>query len=154
MAVKPWSNRALTGFFEDSRTLRTLTAEKPKQHKKLRPSKTRIRSGWDDPRLPTLRGLRRRGVPAEAIRDFISRLAVTKNVGAIEIAMFEACVRECLNRTAMRRMAVLRPLKVIIENYPEGEGELLDAANMPGDPAAGSRPIPFSRELYFSWSGL
>ena len=105
-------------------------------------------AGWDDPRLPTLRGLRRRGVPAEAIRDFISRLAVTKNVGAIEIAMFEACVRECLNRTAMRRMAVLRPLKVIIENYPEGEGELLDAANMPGDPAAGSRLIPFSRELY------
>ncbi len=104
--------------------------------------------GWDDPRLPTLRGLRRRGVPAEAIRDFISRLAITRNVGTVEIQMLEACIRDSLNPSAPRRMAVLRPLKVIIENYPEAETEWLEAANHPNDPAAGTRQVPFGREIW------
>ena len=104
--------------------------------------------GWDDPRLPTLRGLRRRGVPAEAIRDFISRLAITRNVGTVEIQMLEACIRNSLNPSAPRRMAVLRPLKVIIENYPEAETEWLEAANHPNDPAAGTRQVPFGREIW------
>ena len=104
--------------------------------------------GWDDPRLPTLRGLRRRGVPAEAIRDFISRLAITRNVGTVEIQMLEACIRDSLNPSAPRRMAVLRPLKVIIENYPEAETEWLEAANHPNDPATGTRQVPFGREIW------
>ena len=104
--------------------------------------------GWDDPRMPTLSGLRRRGVPPDAIRDFVARLAITKSDGVVEIAMFEHCVRELLNRTAERRMAVLRPLKIVIENYPEGETETLEAQNNPADPDAGTRQIPFSRELY------
>ena len=104
--------------------------------------------GWDDPRMPTLGGLRRRGVPPAAIRDFIGRIGVAKSAATVEMAMFEACVREHLNRTAERRMAVLRPLKVVIENYPEGEVEMLAAINNPEDPAAGSREVPFSRELY------
>ena len=105
-------------------------------------------AGWDDPRMPTLRGLRRRGVPAEALRDFVSRLAISKSAGRVEAALLDHCVREQLNRTAERRMAVLRPLKVVIENYPEGETEWLDAANNPGDPEAGTRKLPFSRELW------
>ena len=105
-------------------------------------------AGWDDPRMPTLRGLRRRGVPAEALRDFVSRLAISKSAGRVEAALLDHCVRERLNRTAERRMAVLRPLKVVIENYPEGETEWLEAANNPGDPEAGSRKVPFSRELW------
>ena len=105
-------------------------------------------AGWDDPRMPTLRGLRRRGVPAEAVRDFVSRLAISKSAGRVEAALLDHCVRERLNRTAERRMAVLRPLKVVIENYPEGETEWLEAANNPGDPEAGSRKVPFSRELW------
>jgi len=105
-------------------------------------------SGWDDPRMPTLRGLRRRGVPAAALRDFIGRLAISRSSSRVEAALLDHCVREHLNRTAPRRMAVLRPLKVVIENYPEGRTEWLDAANNPGDPAAGSRKAPFSRELW------
>ena len=105
-------------------------------------------AGWDDPRMPTLRGLRRRGVPAEALRDFISRLAISKSAGRVEAALLDHCVRERLNRTAERRMAVLRPLKVVVENYPEGETEWLEAANNPGDPEAGTRKLPFSRELW------
>ena len=105
-------------------------------------------AGWDDPRMPTLRGLRRRGVPAEALRDFVSRLAISKSAGRVEAALLDHCVREQLNRTAERRMAVLRPLKVVIENYPEGETEWLEAANNPGDPEAGTRKLPFSRELW------
>ena len=105
-------------------------------------------TGWDDPRMPTLSGLRRRGVPAAAIRDFISRLAISKSDGLVEMAMFEHCIREILNQEAPRRMAVLRPLKVVIENYPEGESEMLTAQNHPGNADMGSREVPFSRELY------
>jgi len=104
--------------------------------------------GWGDPRLPTLRGLRRRGVPPAAIRDFVSRLAISKSDGTVEMALLEHCVRENLNKTALRRMAVLKPLKVVIENWPEGQTEMLDAVNNPGDEAAGTRSIPFSGEIY------
>ena len=105
-------------------------------------------SGWDDPRMPSIAGLRRRGVPPEALRDFINRVGVSRANSAVEVAMFDACVREYLNKAASRYMAVLRPLKVVIENYPEGDGEDLDAVNNPEDPEAGSRKVPFSRELY------
>ena len=104
--------------------------------------------GWDDPRMPTLSGLRRRGVPAAAIRDFVGRLAITKNVGVVEMALLDHCVRELLNKTARRYMAVLGPLKVVIENYPQGATEALEAVNNPEDPAAGSRQVPFGREIY------
>jgi glutaminyl-tRNA synthetase len=105
-------------------------------------------SGWDDPRMPTLAGLRRRGVPAAAIRDFIKRIGVAKANSLVDVGMFEFSVREALNRSAQRRMAVLRPLKIVIENYPEGQTEQLEAVNHPDDPAAGTRKITFSRELY------
>ena len=104
--------------------------------------------GWDDPRMPTLTGLRRRGVPPEAIRDFIKRIGVAKANSLVDVGMFEFSVREALNESALRRMAVLRPLKVVIENYPEGQTEELEAVNHPDDPAAGSRKLKFSRELY------
>jgi glutaminyl-tRNA synthetase len=104
--------------------------------------------GWDDARMPTLAGLRRRGVPPEAIRDFVKRIGVAKANSVVDAAMFDFSVREVLNRTAMRRMAVLRPLKVVIENYPEGQFEELEAANHPDDPTAGTRRIRFGRELY------
>jgi glutaminyl-tRNA synthetase len=104
--------------------------------------------GWDDPRMPTLAGLRRRGVPPEAIRDFVKRIGVAKANSVVDVGMLEFCVREALNRTALRRMAVLRPLKVVIENYPEGKVEELEAFNHPDDPAAGSRKIKFGREIY------
>ena len=104
--------------------------------------------GWDDPRMPTLAGIRRRGVPPEALRDFVKRVGVARADSLVDVAMFEASIRELLNQTALRRMAVLRPLKVVIENYPEGETEQLEAINNPEDPAAGSRCISFGRELY------
>jgi glutaminyl-tRNA synthetase len=104
--------------------------------------------GWDDPRMPTLAGLRRRGVPPEAIRDFVKRIGVAKANSVVDVAMFDFSVREVLNRTALRRMAVLRPLKVVIENYPEGRSEELEAVNHPDDPSAGTRRIRFGRELY------
>ncbi|MGH6664447.1 MAG: glutamine--tRNA ligase/YqeY domain fusion protein [Pseudolabrys sp.] len=105
-------------------------------------------SGWDDPRMPTIAGLRRRGVPAAAIRDFIKRIGVAKANSLVDVGMFEFSVREALNKSALRRMAVLKPLKVIIENYPEGQVEELDAVNHPDDPTAGNRKIKFGRELY------
>jgi glutaminyl-tRNA synthetase len=105
-------------------------------------------AGWDDPRMPTLAGLRRRGVPAEAVRNFIRRVGVGRANSIVEIAMFDHAVRELLNKTAPRRMAVLRPLKIVIENYPEGQTEELEAVNNPEDPSAGTRTIRFGRELY------
>ncbi len=105
-------------------------------------------SGWDDPRMPTLAGLRRRGVPPEAIRDFVKAIGVARADSVVDIAMLEHAVREILNRTALRRMAVLRPLKVIIDNYPEGQIEELDAVNNPEDPTAGTRKVRFGRKIY------
>ena len=105
-------------------------------------------SGWDDPRMPTLAGLRRRGVPPEAIRDFVKRIGVAKANSLVDLGLFEFSVREVLNRTAQRRMAVLRPLKVVIENYPEGQIEELTAVNHPDDASQGSRKLRFGRELY------
>jgi glutaminyl-tRNA synthetase len=105
-------------------------------------------TGWDDPRMPTLAGLRRRGVPPAAIRDFVKRIGVAKANSTVDVGMFEHAIRDELNRTALRRMAVLRPLKVVIENYPEGRTEELEAANHPDDPAAGTRRIRFGRELW------
>ncbi len=105
-------------------------------------------SGFDDPRLPTLRGLRRRGVPPEAIRNFCRRIGLAKTDSVVDVALFEHCVREVLNRTAPRFMGVLDPLKVVLTNYPEDGTEELDAINNPEDPKAGTRKVPFSRELY------
>jgi glutaminyl-tRNA synthetase len=105
-------------------------------------------SSWDDPRMPTLAGFRRRGVPPEAIRDFVKRIGVAKANSTVDVAMLEFSIREHLNKTAARRMAVLRPLKVVIENYPEGKSEELEALNHPDDPAAGTRRLRFSRELF------
>jgi glutaminyl-tRNA synthetase len=105
-------------------------------------------SSWDDPRMPTIAGLRRRGVPPAAIRDFVKRIGVAKANSVVDAGMLEFSIREVLNKTAARRMAVLRPLKVVIENYPEGESEELEAVNHPDDPAAGTRRITFARELF------
>jgi glutaminyl-tRNA synthetase len=105
-------------------------------------------TGWDDPRMPTLAGLRRRGVPPEALRDFVKRIGVAKANSVVDVGMFDFSVREVLNKTAQRRMAVLRPLKIVIENYAEGRFEELDAVNHPDDPAAGTRKVRFGRELY------
>ncbi len=105
-------------------------------------------SGWDDPRMPTICGLRRRGYSPQAIREFARRIGVNKFNSTVDIALLEHCLREDLNRTSPRVMAVLRPLKVVIDNYPEGEVEELQAVNNPEDPAAGTRKVPFSRELY------
>ena len=105
-------------------------------------------SGWDDPRMPTLAGLRRRGVPPAALRDFVKRIGVAKANSIVDVGMFEFSVREHLNKTAQRRMAVLRPLKITIENYPEGASEELEAVNHPEDPAAGTRRIRFGREIF------
>ena len=105
-------------------------------------------SGWDDPRMPTLRAMRRRGYTAEAILDFITRVGVAKNYSVSDVALLESCVREDLNKHALRRMAVLHPLKVVIDNYPENQTEEMDAVNNPEDPNAGTRKIPFSKILY------
>lgn len=105
-------------------------------------------AGWDDPRLPTLRGLRRRGVPAAAIRDFIARLQVNKSSGTVEMALLDHCIRDMLNEQSERRLAVLRPLKVVIENYPDDKVEEISAVNHPKKPEAGQRQMPFTREIY------
>ena len=105
-------------------------------------------TGWDDPRMPTLAGLRRRGVPPEAIRAFIKAIGVARADSRVDVAMLDHAVRDVLNKTALRRMAVLKPLKVVIENYPEDQVEALEAVNNPEDPCAGTRPIRFGRELY------
>ena len=105
-------------------------------------------SGWDDPRMPTISGMRRRGYPAAALRDFADRIGVARRENRVELALLEHCVREDLNRSASRRMAVLRPLKVVLENFPAGEVEHFELPNNPEDPAAGTRRVPLSRELW------
>ena len=105
-------------------------------------------NGWDDPRMPTLRGMRRRGYTARAIEDFIARVGVAKNYSIVDVALLESCVRDDLNQRALRRMAVLRPLKLIIDNYPDNLVEEMEAVNNPEDPAAGTRRVPFSKVLY------
>ena len=105
-------------------------------------------TGWDDPRMPTLSAMRRRGYTPESIRTFCERIGVAKRQNTVEIAMLEHCVREDLNKKAFRVMAVLDPLRVVIENYPEGQVEELEATNNPEDPSMGSRTVPFTRELY------
>jgi glutaminyl-tRNA synthetase len=109
---------------------------------------TGVVSGWDDPRLTTLRGLRRRGVTPEAIINFITGIGETNNDSWVEMAQFEAIIRDDLNKRAVRRMGVLRPLKLVIDNYPEGQSEEITAINNPEDPSAGTRKVPFSRVLY------
>ena len=109
---------------------------------------TGVVRGWDDPRLTTLRGLRRRGVTPEAIVNFVTGLGETKNDSWVEMAQFEAVIRNDLNKRALRRMAVLNPLKLVIDNYPEGQTEEMDAVNNPEDPNAGTRKVPFSKVVY------
>ena len=109
---------------------------------------TGVVRGWDDPRLTTLRGLRRRGVPPSAIIDFVTGTGETKNDSWVEMAQFEAVIRDDLNKSAPRRMAVLHPLKLVIDNYPENQTEEMDAINNPEDLSAGTRKIPFSKEIY------
>ncbi len=104
--------------------------------------------GWDDPRMPTISGMRRRGYPAEAIRNFCARIGVSKVESTVDIALLEHCVREMLNKTSPRVMGVLRPIKLVIDNYPADQVEWLDAVNNPEDPAAGTRKVPFSNLLY------
>jgi glutaminyl-tRNA synthetase len=104
--------------------------------------------GWDDPRMPTISGIRRRGFPAEALRQFADMIGVAKRESVVEYEALEHCVRDVLNRTAQRRMAVLRPLKLVLTDYPEGRTEEVDAINNPEDASAGTRKVPFSRELW------
>ena len=108
----------------------------------------RLVAGWDDPRLPTISGLRRRGVTPESLRTFAYNIGITKYNALTDVAVLEYAIREDLNHRALRRLAVLRPIKVVVTNYPEGQVEELDAVNNPEDPAAGSRKLPFSREFY------
>ncbi|MBN2711196.1 MAG: glutamine--tRNA ligase/YqeY domain fusion protein [Planctomycetes bacterium] len=105
-------------------------------------------NGWDDPRMPTISGMRRRGYPAEALRDFCKRIGIAKTDSMVEIELLESCVRQVLNQKAPRVMGVLNPLKVVITNFPEGEVDVLDAVNNPEDESAGTRKVPFTRELY------
>jgi glutaminyl-tRNA synthetase len=118
------------------------------KRKLLRLVQEGIVDGWDDPRVPTISGLRRRGYTPESIRTFCERIGVAKKESMVEVGFLEYCVREDLNKRAPRVMAVLRPLRVVIENYPEDHTEYLDALNNPEDPAAGTRKVPFSRVLY------
>jgi glutaminyl-tRNA synthetase len=108
----------------------------------------KIVTGWDDPRLPTISGIRRRGVTPEALRNFAIGVGVTKYISQTDVAVYEHAIRDDLNKRALRRLAVLRPIKVVITNYPEGKVEELDAVNNPEDENAGKRKIPFSRELF------
>ena len=132
--------------FEFSRLNLTHTILSKRQLKRL--VSEGLVSGWDDPRMPTISGYRRRGYPAYAIRDFITRIGVSKSNSIVEIQSLEACVREYLNQKALRRMAVLRPIKVIIDNYPQNQVEELRAIDKPNDPNSSTRMIPFGRELY------
>jgi glutaminyl-tRNA synthetase len=108
----------------------------------------KVVSGWDDPRMPTLRAMRRRGYTAEAVLEFIRRVGVAKNYSVSDVALLEECVRDDLNKHSLRRMAVIRPLKVVIDNYPDDLTEEMNAVNNPEDPSAGTRKVPFSKALY------
>jgi glutaminyl-tRNA synthetase len=108
----------------------------------------KVVGGWDDPRMPTLRAMRRRGYSAEAVLDFIRRVGVAKNYSVSDVSLLEACVRDDLNKNSLRRMAVLKPLKVVIDNYPDDQTEDMEAVNNPEDPSAGTRKVPFSKVLY------
>jgi glutaminyl-tRNA synthetase len=118
------------------------------KRKLLQMVQEKIVTGWSDPRMPTICGIRRRGYTPEALRAFCERISVAKRESMVDVQLLEHFVREDLNKRALRVMAVLRPLKVVITNYPEGQSEELEAINNPEDPAAGTRPIPFSRELF------
>src|SRR5437764_5424843 len=118
------------------------------KRKLLKLVQDKLVSGWDDPRMPTLSGIRRRGYTPEAIRNFVGSIGVSKTNGTLELAMLEHFVREDLNQHAPRVMAVLRPLKLVIDNYPENQVEEMEAVNNPEDPAAGTRKVPFSRVLH------
>lgn len=125
-----------------------LTSTVMSKRKLLELVERKLVAGWDDPRLPTLKGLRRRGVTPEAIRAFCDHIGVAKRDAIVEMQLLEHFIREDLNKRSPRVMAVLRPLKVVIDNYPEGAVEELDAVNNPEDASAGTRPVPFSRTLY------
>jgi len=118
------------------------------KRKLLRLVDERYMAGWNDPRMPTISGLRRRGYTPESIHDFCNRIGLAKRESMVEIELLEHCLREDMNKRAQRVMAVLRPLKIIIDNYPEGKVEELDAENNPEDSSMGIRKIPFSREIY------
>ena len=118
------------------------------KRKLLRLVQEKVVSGWDDPRMPTLAGIRRRGIPPAALRDFCERIGVTKQESVVDYQLLEHCVREELNKTAERRMAVLDPVKITLIDYPEGKVDELEAVNNPEDPAAGTRMVPFSREIW------
>jgi glutaminyl-tRNA synthetase len=105
-------------------------------------------SGWDDPRMPTIAGIRRRGYTPSALREFCLRIGVTKMDNMVEMGMLEACIRDELNQSAPRRMAVLEPLKLVIENYPQDKTEILDAPNHPNDESMGTRSVPFTKEIF------
>ena len=105
-------------------------------------------SGWNDPRMPTISGMRRRGYPPEALRQFSDTIGIAKRENIVDISMLEFCVRECLNKTANRVMAVLDPLKLVITNYPDDQEDIFEAENNPEDPGSGTRPVPFARELW------
>jgi glutaminyl-tRNA synthetase len=129
-----------------------LTYTMMSKRKLLRLVQDRHVAGWDDPRMPTIRGLRRRGYTPEAIRAFCDRIGIAKTDSIVDIALLEHCLRDDLNRRAERRMAVLDPVRVVIENYPEGQTEELDAINNPEDESAGTRKVPFSREFWIERS--
>ena len=168
-AIEGVTHSLCTLEFEDHRPLydwvieRTRQASRPQQiefarlnlnytvmskRKLLALVERRVVSGWNDPRMPTIAGFRRRGFTPEAIRDFCGRIGVAKKENVVDIALLEHTVREDLNRRARRALAVVRPIKVVIENYPEDRDEHVEAANNPEDPAAGTRKLPFSREIY------
>ncbi|MCX6000885.1 MAG: glutamine--tRNA ligase/YqeY domain fusion protein, partial [Chloroflexi bacterium] len=125
-----------------------LTCTMMSKRKLLRLVEQKIVAGWDDPRMPTIAGLRRRGYTPESIRDFSDRIGVAKTDSTVDITLLEHCIRDDLNKKAPRVMAVLNPLRVVIDNYPENQTEEMDAINNPEDPSAGTRKVPFSRLLY------